>query len=179
MSPPSSEPVYVTGIEEVLWGSVLVAITLAIHGFGMLLTLRVDNRLNERFPPPRSFVFGMSSIILASWLIIMVHLAEVFVWAGFFLWKGALAGGNASLSFYFALLEYTTLGSNYNLKLNWRLLEGMIAIAGLLTFAWSTGVLLTLAEAFQAEQLIKRPRVKSGSKPKATHAHPAPDPKSD
>jgi hypothetical protein len=30
----------------------------------------------------------------------------------------------------------------------------MIAIAGLLTFAWSTGVLLTLAQEFQDQQLL-------------------------
>ena len=35
----------------------------------------------------------------------------------------------------------------------WRLLEGMIATAGLLGFAWSTGVLLTLAQDFQEQQM--------------------------
>jgi hypothetical protein len=29
----------------------------------------------------------------------------------------------------------------------------MIAVAGLMTFAWSTGVLLTLAQTFQDQQL--------------------------
>ena len=51
-------------------------------------------------------------------------------------------------------MDYTTLGSSYNLKLRWRLPEGMIAIAGLLTFAWSTGVMLTLAQEFQDKQLL-------------------------
>ena len=50
-------------------------------------------------------------------------------------------------------MEYTTIGSAYNLKLDWRLLEGMNGIAGLLTFAWSTSVLLTLADAFQQQRL--------------------------
>jgi hypothetical protein len=54
---------------------------------------------------------------------------------------------------YFSLNEYTTLGSELHLPLNWRLLEGLIAIAGMLAFAWSTGVLLTLARDFQAQQL--------------------------
>ena len=49
------------------------------------------------------------------------------------------------------------MGSNYNLPQNWRLLEGMIATAGLLGFAWSTGVMLTLAQNFQVHrmQLLK------------------------
>jgi hypothetical protein len=46
------------------------------------------------------------------------------------------------------LNEYTTVGSNFNRPLRWRLLEGMLATSGLLTFAWSTGILLKLAQEF-------------------------------
>lgn len=166
------EILYVTRIEEVLWGIVLVAITLAIHGFGMLLTLRSNHGLKAWLNRPQSFVFGMGSIIVASWMIIVVHLVEVAVWARFFLWKDALANGNASLCYYLALMDYTTLGSNYNLKLDWRLLEGMIAIAGLLTFAWSTGVLFTLADEFQDQQLLKRRREPPSSKAGPAPTHP-------
>src|SRR5208337_2093626 len=90
--------------------------------------------------------------------IMLVHLTEVTVWAAFFYWKGAFA--NSSIAYYFSLNEYTTVGSDFNLPLPWRLLEGMIAMAGLLTFAWSTGVLLTLAQDFQDQQmkLIKQKR---------------------
>ncbi len=56
---------------------------------------------------------------------------------------------NTSTAYYFALLEYTTLGSTLHLPLRWRLLEGLTAIAGVLTFAWSTGVLLALAQTFR------------------------------
>lgn len=105
---------------------------------------------------------GMFVIIAASWAIILVHLVEVGVWAHFFLWNQAVAGAhnNLSLCFYFALMDYTTLGSSYNLRLDWRLLEGMIGIAGMLTFAWSTGILLTLAQDFQDRHLaIMRARL--------------------
>ena len=69
----------------------------------------------------------------------------------FFQWKHCFP--NFSTAVYFSFLEYTTVGSEFNLPLKWRLLEGMIATAGLLAFAWSTGVLLTLATAFQEQQL--------------------------
>jgi hypothetical protein len=177
MNAPFTEALYVTGIKEVLWGVVLVAITLALHGFGMLLTLRASSAFKERFERTQSFTLGMCVIILASWMIIVVHLIEVFVWAGFFDWKGAVASSkaNASLCYYFALMDYTTLGSNYNLKLDWRLLEGMIAIAGLLTFAWSTGVLMTLAQEFQDQQLqaYKQRQARRRAKPAAALSHPA------
>jgi len=155
MNAPIPQAAYSTRIEEILWGSLLVAITLAMHGFGMLLTVHGTNALKERLERKQSFAFGMGIIILASWMMILVHLLEVGLWARFFFWKQAVAAPNitASLCYYFALMDYTTLGSNYNLKLDWRLLEGMIAIAGLLTFAWSTGVLLTLAQEFQDRQI--------------------------
>jgi hypothetical protein len=148
-----------------------VAITMVLHGFGMLLVLRTHGAFKERFEQAPSFIKGMVMLILASWMILLVHLVEVFAWAGFFYWTHAVntltsAPANASLCYYFALMDYTTLGSDYNLHLRWRLLEGMIAVAGLLTFAWSTGVLLTLAQEFQDQEmlLLKQRRARERSK---------------
>jgi hypothetical protein len=162
MNIPAEDLQYLTSIEEIIWGGTLVAITLAMHGMGMIWTMHASNSLKQRFAHNQSFAIGMGIVILASWMIILVHLIEVTLWAAFFVWKGAMP--SASLSFYFALMDYTTLGCDYNLPLRWRLLEGMIAIAGLLTFAWSTGVLLTLAQGFQDQQLqiLKQRRAKAG-----------------
>jgi hypothetical protein len=133
-------------------GGMLVAITMAMHGFGMLTVVRITNGLKHCFEPNPSLKSGLFTIILASWMIMLVHLTEVAVWAVFFLWKGAFP--NHSVAYYFSLNEYTTVGSNLGLPLRWRLLEGMIATAGLLTFfAWSTGVLLTLVQEFQDQQM--------------------------
>src|ERR1035441_10550442 len=166
MEIPVADRIYVTSLEEIIWGGTLVAITMAIHGFGMLLVLRFIGALKQRFDRKPSFAKGMSILILASWMIVLVHLIEVIAWAGFFFWNDAVSvpsgKANSSLCYYFGLMDYTTLGSIYNLRDRWRLLEGMIAIAGLLTFAWSTGVLLTVAQDFQDQQmqLLKRRREK-------------------
>jgi len=142
---------YVTSLEEVVWGITLVAITMAIHGFGMLLTLFTSHVLKGATGRAQSFFAGVGVLILASWIIVLVHLTELLVWAAFFLWQDAMP--NASTSYYFALMQYTTVGSSFNLPARWRLLDGMIPIAGLMTFAWSTGVLFTLAQEFQSRQL--------------------------
>lgn len=157
---------YVTSLEEVFWGGLLVAITMAIHGIGMPFILRVKEVLQERLVRTPSFTRGISVLILASWMILIVHLVEVMVWAGFFVWKGALP--TRSLAYYFSLNEYTTVGSAYGLPLRWRLLEGMIAMAGLLTFAWSTGILFTLASDFQDEQMrLLRRRARDRDQPRS------------
>ena len=151
MNVPLPEPPYVTSLDEVFWGVILVGITMTLHGFGMMLVLRVNLSVKQWFGNRKGMVAGLFPVILASWMIMLVHLIEVGVWAGFFLWQGAFA--NRSLAYYFSLNEYTTVGSNFNLPLHWRLLEGMIATAGLLTFAWSTGVLITLAQEFQDQRI--------------------------
>ncbi|MBX3642886.1 MAG: hypothetical protein KF720_07420 [Rubrivivax sp.] len=142
---------YVTSFEEVLCGITLVAITTAMHGCGMLATLYTSHLLKRGQDVPVSFVRGGAMLIVASWMIVLVHLAEVLVWAVFFLWLGAMP--DPSTSYYFALMQYTTVGSSFSLPLRWRLLDGMLPIAALMTFAWSTGVLFMLAQEFQSTQL--------------------------
>ena len=151
MKPPVDPLLYVTSVEEVLWGVGLVALNMGVHALGMLAILRFDLRIKARFETKPSFLAGLTNLVLASWLLVFVHLFEVFMWATFFLWQDCFP--NRSMANYFSLNEYTTLGSNLHLPLDWRLLEGMIATAGMLAFAWSTGVLLTLARDFQSQQL--------------------------
>jgi hypothetical protein len=160
MNPPLDTP-YTTSLEEVLWGGTLVVITMAMHGISMVGVLRASHIVKNWLGNKVSIFRSLLPVILASWLIMLAHLVEVIVWALFFLWKGAFP--NRSISYYFSLNEYTTVGSNFNLPLQWRLLEGMLATAGLLTFAWSTGILLTLAQEFQ-ESHMRRYSERNGPK---------------
>ena len=151
MLDPGNETLYITSAREVVTGGALVALTLVIHAVGMIYTQHNANRFKRRFEQRSALISGIGSLILASWMIVTVHCLEVLMWAVFFQWKNCFA--NLSTAAYFSFLEYTTVGSAFNLPLNWRLLEGMIATAGLLAFAWSTGVLLTQAMSFQEQQL--------------------------
>jgi hypothetical protein len=160
--PPEST--YVISLEEILWGSFLMAITMFVHGFGMVIVLRVSHGLKRRVAEKENLMVGLLPVVLATCMILLVHLTEVMVWSAFFLWKGSFV--NQSLAFYFSLNEYTTLGSNFHLPLRWRLLEGMIATAGLIAFAWSTAVLITLAQQFQNQQMemFQRRHLKKNNK---------------
>jgi len=156
---------YVTGIEEIVWGLGLVAMTMVLHGLGMIWTLKAVRRLKTYLGPELHLAASLLVLVVAAWLITGSHLVEVFAWAAFFVWKGAMP--NLSIAYYVALLNYTTLGSEYDLPSNWRLLEGMIAIAGLITFAWSTGVLFALVREFQDRELRRAQRrgLSPGSRP--------------
>jgi hypothetical protein len=144
-------PGHLLAVGEMLWGILLIAVTMAIHAFGMLMTLAASRGLWRRWPPRSSVFAGVRVLILASWIIVLVHLVEIIVWASFLLWRDAMPG--AADAFYFTLLQYVTVGSDLTLPERWRLLGGMIAMAGLLTFAWSTTVLLALAQRFEDAQL--------------------------
>jgi hypothetical protein len=147
-SPPLT---HVTSLEEVLWGVVLIAITLAIHAVAMPTTLLASERLSARFSSRERFRNGILVLLAGSWMIVVTHLFEVMVWAAFLYLRDAFA--NVSDAYYYSLLQYTAVGSALTLPDRWRLLGGMITMAGLLTFAWSTAVLLTLAQRAQDEGL--------------------------
>jgi len=147
--------IYEIKLHEVLWGGLLVALTMAIHGTGMFAILQVADRLKERFAPMESFFGGLGVVILASVMILIVNTLEVMMWTIFLFLKGVQV--NHSTAFYNAMLNYTTLQAGY-LPPHWRLLEPLLGMAGLLTVAWSTGILYMLAQDFQETQLRKRKR---------------------
>ena len=147
--------IYEIKLHEVMWGGLLVALTMAIHGTGMFAILQVADRLKERFAPMESFFGGLGVVILASLMIVIVNIIEVMMWTIFFFLKGVQV--NHSTAFYNAMLNYTTLQAGY-LPQHWRLLEPLLGMAGLLTVAWSTGILYMLAQDFQETQLRKRKR---------------------
>ena len=110
---------YVIRLEEITWGSLLVAVTMAIHGVGMLVTLRVTDAIKDRFKESMSIFLSLGIVILASWMIILTSAVEIWVWGEFFVLMGALP--NRSTAIYYALVNYTTLDSGY-LPLRWHLL---------------------------------------------------------
>ena len=162
MDIPAGDLNYVTSLEEVAWGLGLIAITMAMHGFGMLVATDTASGLARRFEGHEGSFGSVVSIVVISWIIVSVHLIEAMVWAAFLFWKNAMP--TISLSYYYVVMQYTTVGSNYSLPLHWRLLGGLVAMAGLLCFAWSTGVLFTVAQGVQDRRIAARERRRAESR---------------
>ena len=161
---------YVIRVDELLWGGLLLAVTMAIHGAGMLQTMRVSAFLLERTRQNRTRFKSMAILIIAAWMLILVSLIEVALWAQSFVWLGAQP--NNSSAFYYAILNYTTLNAGY-LPVRWRLLEGMLGMAGLLSFAWSTGILFSLAQPL-TEEALQAVRRKHARQPPHASGEPPP-----
>jgi len=133
---------------------------MVLHALGMAITSRASHALQRRMAPNSGFLGGAGVLVAASWMIVATHGIEVMTWAAFFAIRGALP--SMSTANYYALLQYTTVGSSVSLPYDWRLLGGMLPMAGMLTFAWSTAVLLKLAVQFEETQLT---RLRHGTPP--------------
>jgi hypothetical protein len=123
--------------------TVLVVVTLfhgAILGFIVRDYHRGAKRMlrNANHPFWASVQFGRAVLLM-----LVLHLLDMMIWAGILNHLRLLL--NPRDSFYFTANSYTTLGyGNVPLGLGWRELSPMIAITGLFTFAWTTGVMFNV-----------------------------------
>ena len=84
------------------------------------MTLAVCSVAEKRWQNWRGFFASVRVLLLASGLIVITHLAEVGVWAVFFVVRDAFP--TTSAAFNYSLLQYTTAGSELSLPDRWRLL---------------------------------------------------------
>src|SRR5260370_3856710 len=114
-------------IAEILIASCLVAVTVLIHaaGLGMVLAhvLHSPARTDTRFWPITWL------LIRIAWLLIVIHMCEIAVWALFFWWEKCLP--NVESAFYFSGVTYATLGyGDLLLPKEWRLFGPLEALTG-------------------------------------------------
>ena len=83
MSIPLAEPLYVTSLEELFWGGTLVVITMIMHGSGMVAVVRANHAVTDWLKSKTNLMAGLFPVVLASLMIMLVHLTEVGVWTAF------------------------------------------------------------------------------------------------
>ena len=120
----------------ILSGCVLVAVTMAIHAFGVAVLLRGLMKLAAL---PSTPVWSITrSLFRMIWWLILIHLSEISVWALFYLWRGCMP--NVEAAFYFSGVTYTTIGyGDLVLTGHWRMLGPIEGLVGILMFGLSTG----------------------------------------
>ena len=112
-----------------------MALCVTIHASGVSWAL-ISVRQHVR-PAQRFWFDTWLFVLVAAWMVIL-HLIEIGVWAGFYLWKGAL--GDLQSALYFSAVTYTTTGyGDIVLPKEWRLFGGVEALTGILMCGWSTG----------------------------------------
>jgi hypothetical protein len=145
-------------IERLLIASALVATTVIIHagGLGMALShvLHSRVRLATRFWPITWL------LIRIAWLLILIHLFEIAIWALFFWWEKCLPDAESSL--YFSGVTYATLGyGDLLLPKEWRLFGPLEALTGTLM----CGLSIAFFFAVLSKQMLQRTGGKEPSQP--------------
>lgn len=126
-------------LRQLLVGAIASIGNVAIHALMMTVVMQVARRIsfrNAENPPLRlSLVMtGVVSVLIAT------HTCEVAVWALAYSITGAVPQGAGN--FYFAFVNYTTLGYGDVVPVaDWQLLGPITAMNGVLLFGWSTAVI--------------------------------------
>ena len=111
-----------------------MAICVIIHAGGLTWALR---RLRGAAMPSRFWPSTALFVVIALW-IVLLHLAEISLWAVVYVSNGAMADLPSAM--YFSAVTYTTTGyGDVVLPREWRLDGAMEALTGILMCGWSTG----------------------------------------
>ena len=84
-----------------------------------------------------------AAIVIGALFVLLVHSVQVWIWALAFYLTAAITEFEPAL--YFALVTFTTVGyGDIVVGTDWRLLAGLTAANGFLSFGWSTAYMVEL-----------------------------------
>ena len=121
--------------QNLIAGTLLVAATVLIHTAGLLLLARATTPL-ARLLGFHKHDLGRSLVMTGSVLaLFLLHTLEVWLWAGTYLWLGAVGNFVDALGY----------DGSEGLSPSWRLLSALEGINGFLLIGWSTAYLVGAA----------------------------------
>lgn len=136
-----------------LIAAVLVAITVAIHAAGLSVVLSYLLK-SRAAAPTRPWPITLLLVRLTL-LLMLIHLAEIAVWALFYLWEECLP--DAESAFYFSGVTYTTIGyGDVVLAKPWRMLGPIEGATGILMCALSAGVFFATVSRIYSPRLEEK-----------------------
>jgi hypothetical protein len=143
-------------ITRLLIASCLVAMTVIIHAGGLGLALSHALRSTER--PERRFWPITWLLIRIAWLLIVIHLFEIAVWALFFWWQKCLP--DLESSFYFSGVTYATIGyGDLVLPEEWRLFGPIEGLTGILMCGLSTAFFFIIVSKKILQRMDERSKI--------------------
>ena len=135
--------------------AVLVAVTVAVHAAGFALMLRSLMKSRAALPTQAWPIAWL--LIRVTWLLILIHVAEITVWALFYLWGGCLP--DAESAFYFSGVTYATIGyGDLVLPKPWRMLGPVEGLTGILMCGLSAGLFFAVVTRIYTSRLEPKPK---------------------
>jgi hypothetical protein len=111
----------------------MMALCVITHAVGVTAATR-------RLTDVQATRFGqwIWTFVRLAWLIVILHLIEIALWAFLYQWRGAMPDVQSAI--YFSAVTYTTTGyGDLVLPMDWRLVGAVEALTGILLCSWSAG----------------------------------------
>lgn len=129
--------------------SVMVAATVLMHFWGLIVLLRLMNHTGHRLRAHESSAGQAMLLVLVVFGIFGLHTAEIWLYAALYLGLGALNAVEPAL--YYSTVSFVSLGfGDLTLPPTWRLLGAIEAANGVILIAWSAGFLHTVTTRLRA-----------------------------
>lgn len=126
-------------------GCLMILVTTVVHGIASLAGVRL---LRGHYLTREGMSSGLHDTVVVSVFVLWLFLAsiiEIWLWAGLFLYLGAL--GTLEEALYFATVTFSTLGyGDIVLDKSWRLLASFASANGLFLFGWSTALVFAVVQ---------------------------------
>ncbi len=133
-------------LTELINAFILISACLIIHASGMVIIAVPLVRRRITLEQRAGILHKIVLLIGVFAILMLLHVVENCIWAGFYYERGVLESFETSL--YFSLSTYTTIGyGDVLLPQHWRILGAMEGITGVLLCGLSTAFLFAVVNA--------------------------------
>jgi hypothetical protein len=140
-------------LENWTWGLSLIALTIAMHGAGVILLAlrglairaRIESRNHLTFRHVAAIQIGLIGAV--GLLLAVLHGVEAALWAAAYWWLGALNSPTDAILY--SVDSMSTRGaSGLTLEHHWQLMGALEAMDGMLLFGISTAYIFAMMQAY-------------------------------
>ena len=149
-------------MESWTWGLSLTALTIAMHGAGVILMAlagvsiraRIESRNHLTLRDVAAIQIGLIGAV--GLLLAALHGVEAVLWAAAYWWLGALNSPTDAILY--SVDSMSTLGaSGLTLEPHWRLIDALEAMDGMLLFGISTAYIFAMVQAYWSLMTRRHP----------------------
>ncbi|MEP9388440.1 potassium channel family protein [Mesorhizobium sp. KR9-304] len=129
-------------IANLVVGTIIIAITVVIHTFGLMAVTRGMGLLTDRLrlQGRRSHIVAMLAAVIGVFAVLTI---EVWLWASCYYAMGGVVVGDFETTLYFSTATFATVGyGDIVASGEWRLLTALEGLSGFLLIGWSTAYLV-------------------------------------
>jgi hypothetical protein len=128
-------------IAQLSLATVMALVTVSVHLFGLAILVRLL-RTHQRLLAKLKLA-PMTVLLGAAVGLVVIHTAEIWLYAGLYLLLGAAANFESAL--YFSTVTYATIGyGDVLIDSSWRILGAIEGAIGVIMLGWSTAFLVSL-----------------------------------